>query len=794
MLAVAIAAPAADAGGPADALDRLVAASCVDCHDEFTDTGLDLSALGRDLGDAATFRHWERVLDRVEKGEMPPADADPADPALRENALAALARDLRTADLARRERIGRVPARRLTKAEYGHAVRDLLGIGGAVEVGLPDEGEAGSFDVVGSSQRLSALHVRALLAAADDALDRAVRLGPDPRVDRDIDLHGSRVLNEFHDKPVRLGGSVTRRLPVDSGGGVVLFRDADYLLNSGILGVGVPAAGTYRLSYRVEAFQADRPVPMKLIRKRPSGDATLLETVDLPPGDPRALTAEVHLEPGDVFYFTPNLSDAQTAALFAAGAKRYRGPGLALRSLSVAGPLEPTWPPPSTRDLLGDVTFERTNAGGFQAVPEGEPADAVRDVLTRFAPRAFRRPVSDAELAPFVALGEAALADGRPFADAVRVPLRALLTSPQFLMFGGEPGAPDDFALAERLAFFLTKSPPDGELTRLAAGGRLTDPAVLRRQTERLLDDPRSGRFVRDFLGQWLRLDEVNATSPNETLYPEYDELLGAAIPEEPVLVFRELVDRNLPASNLIASDFTFVNRRLAAHYGLTDVEGLHFRRVALAADSPRGGVLTTAAVLKTTANGTVTSPVVRGNFVLSNLLGTPPSPPPPGVGAVEPDTRGTTTIRELLDAHRDDASCAKCHAAIDPPGFALESFDPIGGFRTRYRANEPPSGVAAFFGAKETYGDGPAVDPSGVTADGKPFAEVRQFKRHLLADRETVAAHLLSRLVVYATGGEITFGDRDELAAMLDDTREGRFPVRDLIHAVVQSELFRRK
>ena len=215
---------------------------------------------------------------------------------------------------------------------------------------------------------------------------------------------------------------------------------------------------------------------------------------------------------------------------------------------------------------------------------------------------------------------------------------------------------------------------------------------------------------------------------------------------------------------------------------------------MALAADSPRGGVLTTAAVLKTTANGTVTSPVVRGNFVLGNLLGMPPSPPPPGVGAVEPDTRGTTTIRELLDAHRNDLSCAKCHAAIDPPGFALESFDPIGGYRTRYRANKPPSGLAAFFGAKETYGDGPAVDPSGVTADGAAFADVREFKRHLLADGDRVAGHLLSRLAVYATGGEVTFGDRDELAAMLDETRGDDFPVRDLIHAVVQSELFRHK
>ena len=784
------------AGGPAAAVDRLVRDACADCHGEFTETGLDLTALGSDLTDAATFRRWERVLDRVGKGEMPPEEADRPDPAVVDAALAELTAGLRAADLARRDRAGRVPARRLTKSEYGHTVRDLLGVGGAVEVGLPDEADAGGFDVVGSEQRLSALHLRALLAAADDGLDRAIRLTPDPRGEWAFDLHGSETLNSFHDRPLIEGGSVTKPLAE----GVALFRDADYLLTSYNFGFFAPEAGTYRIVSRVEAFQAERPVAFKLIRKSPGGGATLLATEDLPPGGPRTVTVEAFLEPGDSFYSTFESDPRTEAPLFLGGAKAFRGPGLALRAQSVVGPLAETWPPPSTRDLLGDVTFETYDTGWSGVVLDREPIDHVRDVLRRFAPRAFRRPVGDDELEPFVTLAADALAEGRPFADAVRVPLRAMLTSPQFLMFGGEPGELDDHALAERLAFFLTKSAPDGELRVLAAAGKLSDPAVLAAQTDRLLDDPRSDRFVRDFLGQWLRLDELEATSPDATLYPEYDELLGHAVPEEPVLFFRELIDANLPASNLISSDFTFVNRRLAAHYGLTDVEGLHFRRVALAADGSdgaggvRGGVLTTAAVLKTTANGTVTSPVVRGNFVLSNLLGTPPAPPPPGVGAVEPDTRGTTTIRELLDAHRDDASCAKCHAAIDPPGFALESFDPIGGYRTRYRTNEPATGFAALIGQTETYGDGPAVDPSGVTADGKPFAEVREFKRHLLADGDRVAGHLLSRLVVYATGGEVSFGDRDELAAMRAAAEPGGYRVRDLIHGVVRSESFRRK
>ena len=778
-------------GPDAPAVAALSAASCADCHFAGNETGFDVEVLSRDPSDPAAFRAWERAYDRVHRGEMPPADAGPADPAAVAAALAELSDRLTAADRARRARAGRVPARRLTKTEYAHTLRDLLQITGEVAAGVPGETGTGGFDVVGAHQRLSAVHVRAYLEAADAALNRAIRLGRDPRVDRDLDPHESRVLEEFHEKPVRLGGNITRRLDE----GAVLFRDADYLLNSGILGFGPPAAGVYEIRARVEAYQAEKPLATKLIRKGPGGDATLLATPDLTPGDVRELVVQTHLEPGDVFYFTPQLRDAEIVSLYSVGAKKYRGPGLALRSLNVRGPLAAAWPPESTRALFGDgVRYEKRRDGSYEVAFDGAPGEKVRDVLRRFLPRAFRRPVGDDEVEPLARLADAALADGRAWEDAVRVPLRAALTDPRFLLFGGEPGALDDFALAERLSLFLTKTAPDAELTALAAAGELTDPETLRAQTERLLGDPRSDRFVRDFLGQWLRLNHVDATAPDATLYPEYDEVLGKAIPEETVNFFRHLLDENLPADNLIDSDFTFVNRRLAEHYGLADVEGQHFRRVALAADSPRGGVLTQAAILKTTANGTVTSPVLRGNFVLSNLLGTPPSPPPPGVGSVEPDTRGAATVRELLAKHRNDASCAKCHAAIDPPGFALESFDPIGGYRTRYRAIRPAGAVAAFFGGGETVGDGPAVDPSGVTAGGVAFADIREFKARLLDDRETVARHLLSRLVVYGTGGEISFADRAELGRILDATRGEGFPVRDLLHVAVQSDLFRNK
>ena len=333
---------------------------------------------------------------------------------------------------------------------------------------------------------------------------------------------------------------------------------------------------------------------------------------------------------------------------------------------------------------------------------------------------------------------------------------------------------------------------PDQELFDLAENGELGDPNVLAQQVDRMLADEKSKRFVTDFLGQWLDLHEINATTPDENLYPEYDDVLSKSILEETELFFSELIRENLAVSNLIDSDFAFLNRRLAQHYRIPGIKGQQLRKVTLPADSPRGGILTQASVLKTTANGTVTSPVVRGNFVLTNILGTPPSPPPPNVGSIEPDTRGTTTIRETLDAHRNIEACAMCHRKIDPPGFALESFDPIGTHRVNYRATKGDGAFQLFRGG--TYKRGPKVDPSGVTPEGVKFAGIDEYKKLLLEQNDKIAKHFISQLVVYSTGGEIQFADREELAAIIKRTQQQEYPVKSIMHEVVQSKMFRNK
>ena len=787
ILNIVVADRGADAQSLSDKVHPLFESSCFGCHTADSETGLDLSSLSDELSSPDLQSTWERIYDRVRKDEMPPATEERPDAAVRQLALDAIRSELGSASLERQQREGRVPARRLTKRELNYTLRDLLQINADVTSAVPEEVDAGDFDTVGRNQRISAVHMDGYLEAADTAMELAIRLGTQQYA---VNSNDYAYLNEWHEKPVNDGGSVTR--PLDRG--IALFVDIDYLTQFQFF---VVEPGMFRITSEVEAYQARKPITVKLIVKEPSGGARLILARDLEPGIPETLTVDTFMRPGESAYLTFDAGGqaAYGPIVAAGGAKNFRGKGLAIRSQKIEGPLNESWPPPSTQKVLEGISLEPlygSEIGPFRAVMEDEPIQHVEDVVRRMAPLIFRRPVTEDEVRAFASLAEPALADERTFVDAVKVPLKAMLTSMQFLLHDAQPGELNDFALASRLSYFLWMSMPDDALFRLAADGRLKDDRILHQQVERMLQDEKSDRFVEDFVGQWLRLYHVNATTPDEDLYPEFDELLADAIPRETPLFFRELLDQNLGVDHLLDSDFTFVNRRLAEHYGIPDVTGQEFRRVDLSEDSVRGGVLTQAAILKTTANGTVTSPVTRGNFVLTDILGTPPSPPPPDVGSIEPDTRGKTTIREILAAHRDIETCAACHRRIDPPGFALECFDPIGRYRTRYRSTAPESGLFAFLSGGATYSAGPEVDASGITSSGVEFAGIREFKRELLKDREQIARNLISKLVVYSTGGEIQFADRAEIESILNDTREDGFPLREIIHRIVQSRLFR--
>ncbi|MEM7476332.1 MAG: DUF1592 domain-containing protein, partial [Planctomycetota bacterium] len=643
-------------------VDRMIQEHCVHCHDENTETSLDLTTVDFDLASATNFKHWQSVFDRVEAGEMPPQGEEQPDAKTMESAMEKLRKDLHAFSLRRQRRAGRVPARRLTKYEYSNTIQDLLHIQDEVAVELPAETDSGRFNTIGQSQRLSSVHMAALLRSADRALDAALQFREDPYRDFKIDIPNSPRLAYHDGKTFIDGGGIYLR----AGQGVILFTEADFLLPSHAHGFDVPMSGDYKITIEADAFRSETEVIMKVICKSENGSTRLLSAYDVQPGDPQTFVIESVLHPGDSFYPTFVMGEGTDMQhIMAHGMEGYNGKGLAIRSYRVEGPLFPHWPPPSTNSVLPSGALSnsaQTNSGTKPPTDEspiqGNSVEKLHTIIEEFSRRAFRAPLREGELEPILAIAEQEFQQSRDFVHALRAGLKATLTSPQFLLFDSTPGELDDHALASRLSYFLWRSMPDEQLIQLADQGKLSEASTLRSQVERMLNNEKCQRFVQDFLGQWLRLYKIHANTPDQRLYWEYDELLGASLVQETELFFASLIEDNLPAENLIDSNFTFLNRRLAEHYRIHGVKGQQFRRVPLPKDSVRGGVLTQASVLKTTANGSLTSPVIRGNFVLSNFLGVPPPPPPPSAGSIEPDTRGTKTLREQLAAHRDVASC----------------------------------------------------------------------------------------------------------------------------------------
>ncbi|HUR38438.1 MAG TPA: DUF1592 domain-containing protein, partial [Planctomycetota bacterium] len=496
----------------------------------------------------------------------------------------------------------------------------------------------------------------------------------------------------------------------------------------------------------------------------------------------------------------------------------FTGPAIAVDYLDIEGPIHDVWPPAGHRQLFGDLPIVEWKAADHPGVhgPKRTPLkqgivhvtnrpDPVKEtytvasaqplvdadrLLAAFLPQAFRRPVSDAVRKQYVDRVDERLKAGDCFELAMRWAYRAALCSPDFLYHVEPAGRLSDYALGCRLSYFLWNSMPDAELTQ----ARLHDPKALRGQVERLLKDPRSNRFVEDFLGQWLRLRAIAANDPDSKLYPEFSNYLQDSMIAETRAYFRELVDRDLGAAYLVKSDFAMLNEKLATHYGIPGVKGSSIRKVALPEGCPRGPFLTQGSVLKITANGTTTSPVPRGAFVMARLLGQPPEPPPSNVAAVEPDVRGALTIREQLEKHRNDPVCSSCHAKIDAPGFALESFDVIGGLRARYRSigagdNAPRGSIDPFIGIGFKLGK--PVDASGALADGRAFAGIGEFQALIAADAPRLLTNLAEQFARYALGRDVSFVDRDEVAAIVARTLKQGGGIRTLIHELTQSSLF---
>jgi hypothetical protein len=780
--------PAAEpAPKAADALQMFLAEHCKSCHSGTKPKGkFRVDNLTADFNDKGNRERWLAVSEQLESGAMPPKEKPR--PAAKDTraVMEWVHRRVEAAEGARNATLGRVPLRRLNRAEYENTVRDLLGVELDLKDLLPPDTSVNGFDNGAESLHVSSFLMEQYLEAADKVLDAAIVNGPKPWMIK-------KRFNIKDEKSVKPKGSVYRHLE-DS---VAIFSSwVSANIQVTLWQFFSHFRGNYRFRISAYAYQTDKPVTFHMTAgtMKAVTEERIVGYYDVPPGKPTVIEFTEKLEPRNTVRFVVDNLGVIPPVVEKVGAENYKGPGLAIQWVEIEGPLHETWPPPSHRRLFGDLKQSPTadDRNRLEVVSKQPLVDA--DALLRsFVRRAFRRTITDADVKPFLARVKAKLDAGFSFEQAMRVGYKAVLVSPHFLFLREKPGQLDDFALASRLSYFVWSSTPDEELLGLAEKGKLREADTLRTQVERMLKDSRASAFPTNFAGQWLSLRNIDATAPDPALYPEYDDVLKVAMVKETLLFFEEVLKNDLSLTNFVSSDFTMLNGRLARHYGIPGVTGQEFKKVALPKDSHRGGVLTMASVMKVTANGTTTSPVLRGAWVLDRILGTPPPKPTVDVEAVEPDIRGATTIREQLAKHRQRAECAGCHAKIDPPGFALESFDVIGGWRDYYRS-VGKGGPAIVNGRTMRYKKGPDVDAGDVMPDGAKFANIDEFKQLLLQDKDQLARALTEKLLTYGTGAAPGKSDRTEIDAIVAKVRDNKYGFRTLVHEVVQSKIFQQK
>lgn len=821
---------------------RFLETHCLECHDADMQKGkFRVDELTDRLDSASDFKDWSRIVARVEAGEMPPPKRDRPPPADAASMLAwskaALATEARARQAGERTRM-----RRLNRLEYENTVHDMLGVDVALKEMLPVDDRMESFDTAAEALSVSPVHVERYMDAAEAALQAAVMRGPRPEPATKRFFYDHQKESIFLNQS-RQGGMMVRH------DGEVQFHSEGDVDHPAILqqlaSFTREHPGRYRVRVAARTLDSKGQLVTFAVRqssKKQRSGFKVLGWFDAPADTPGVFEMETTFLRDESITLRPyRLNDMRRQR----GLSQYPpedgsapvGVALGITWVEVEGPLTEAWPPAGHRVLFGDVPMvpfkslprhvvtpgrlRQLRQGGSLTPSSPQPeADADR-LLRSFLPRAFRRPVGDHDVAPYLGIVRERLKLAECFEAAMLAAYRAVLCSPEFLFLVEAPGPLDDHALASRLSYFLWRTAPDATLRLAADRGELRQPDALRRETERLLASPRAHAFVNDFLDQWLSLRDINATQPDKLLFPEFyieeggknikeDSLIIQSFVEETRLFFTDLLQNDTSLLQLIDSDWTYVNRRLASFYHLPPVAGSGMRRVSLPPGSPRGGLLTQGSVLKVTANGTRTSPVVRGVWVLENILGRRPLPPPPDAGSIDPDTRGSTTIREQLAKHQSNESCASCHRQIDPPGFALESFDPAGQWRDFYRTREgvdeiknkrpqPKASTTQALRGRDVLGPvtflpGQPVDATGSMLTGERFDGPQQFKKLLLREPHIITRCLAGKLVTFATGRAVGAGDLLALDAIAADAAAHHHGLRSLMHAVIQSDLFRHK
>ncbi len=791
-------------------LKPLLATYCYKCHGDKLQKGeRRFDKLPTVIDGDSTLVDYQDILDQLNLGNMPPKAAKQPTNAERQNVTKWLTGTLETYHAAKKSTGGETVLRRLNAREYRNTIRDLLHLNTTMfdpTIGFPRDQTSEHLDNQGGTLVTSGHLLAGYLAAADLVIPKAMTPREKPAVQTWAFRDGFRQQPEID--------QVFRKL--NNFAWMTLFDVVGADKHEGAYGPihafadGVPFDGYYDIRIRAEAVNRLHPYdpeflgtdPKEPLRlgivagnrlagplHKPQPMEPLLAELDLA-DEQKWYTVRVWLDAGYTprFTFRNGLMDARN--LWSRLLKKYpdqfpertnpgivearfnaikfgKLPQIRIHEIEITGPHYDTWPPESQRVLLGENSETILKTGQMN---EGQ----MRKQLTEFASRAYRRAVEEEEVERILDIIAKRQQSGRTPLDAYADGLKAVVCSPNFLYLD-ESGTDrlSSHALASRLSYFLWSSMPDAELVELAASDKLQDPQVLEGQVERLLADPKSDAFNNGFLASWLTLRDLGSMPPDREQFREfYHYDLDSAMREETRLFARHLLEENRSVDLFLDADFTFVNKWLAKHYGIKPPEGPGFEKVSLS-DGRRGGLLGHASVLTVTANGIDTSPVVRGVWLLENILGTPPSPPPPDVEPLDPDIRGATTIREQLNKHRTNASCYDCHRSIDPLGFALENFDPIGRWR-------------------ESYGRNNKIDASGELPNGKTFEDVASFKKLLLEQKDQFATALTQKLLAYATGRPAEPGDRPHINHIVKDLGERKNGFRDLIKLVVLSEPFR--
>lgn len=769
----------ADTHSWATSVDSFLEQNCHSCHNaEVTEANLNLANVKFDPTNRDNFAIWKRVVERVASGEMPPKEEPRPLESDIEHFVSNIEKPLLAADQADIATNGRVRSRRLTRVEYEYTLHDLLGIDIPLKDLLPEDPSSHGFETVAAGQQLSHYQLARYLDVADIALEEAF--------DRAESGDKKYALHLTPEQLTKGQGKGNYRGPEFRNGESISWPIGTQFYGR-LTSVEIPDDGWYRVTLRnVRAINPgeDGAVWGTLRSGVCYSNAPLLYMIGLVEAtpEPRDIVYEAWIEEGHILELKPNDGALKrTKTGLNGGTVSYKDRDIEKEGVSGIAhegiDIERIYPNADHNEVSQNL-FGNSD----QKVSVANRKEALNALVAGFANKAFRRPLDSAQLAPYCEIGQKALFEGETFTEALRSSYRAILCSPRFLTFIESPGKLDAYAVASRLSYALWVSMPDKELIQLAKDNSLVNPVVLAEQIERMIDDPKSNRFVRSFSDQWLKLNQIDFTSPDPRQFRDFDPVVQESMVLETRAYIKELIRENLNIDHLIDSEFAFLNGRLARHYqadlSLVTGEGIQKVQLSQSSKGVRGGLISQAAILKVTADGTSTSPVVRGVFINERILGVEIPPPPPGIPAIEPDIRGATSIREQLDKHRSNPSCASCHLTIDPPGFALESFDPVGRWRTNYGID----------------GKGVSVNGEGRTPEGAAFDNLTQWKKIYRERDEQLAKGFAEQFLTYATGAPIQFSDKKIIQVIVQKSKSNDFGMRSIIQESLSSSIFLNK